>query len=563
MSAALQAIVEGLRAAQFGVAPALAGALLHSLWQLALLAAMAATALALLERRSAALRHLVGMGFLMAMLVVPVLAFARFWWRPAAEANGGLLSAMSIDASGAAQGVFVLQSNALAASCSALWLLGVTLMLLRHAGGWGQVRALERHPFAPLPAAWQARVDELRAALRITRAVSVRLADDVVAPFTARCLRPVIWLPQSLIARLPVAQVEALIAHELAHIRRLDWLWNGLQCVVESLLFFHPAVWWLGRRIRREREHACDDLAVAACGDAIALAEALTDLERHRHPLPRLLLAAHGGSLMKRITHLLSGPPTHSRWWLPLGLVALLGSGAVLAAQLQPSRAPGLRIVSSSNGALGPGDYRTITANGLDGQRMYRASLDSQGRLTESYREDGQPRPIDAGVRRWLDGVARLSVPPAPPAPPAPQAPPAPGAPPAPPSPMDFAGMPDMPAPAAPPAPEPPPVPAAPPKPPAPPAIEQSRAFQAILRQVMGDPAVASRVGSPAAVVPGSVSGNLRTGGSGPGASDDGGAARLQFLLRGPNGRVRVDVDAAVEGGSWNVATLDLAPASG
>ncbi|MGV8932837.1 MAG: M56 family metallopeptidase, partial [Luteimonas sp.] len=292
--------------AQFGFAPALALALLHSLWQGALLAAMAGVALRLLARHGAALRHAVGMAFLLAMVAVPAVTLSRFWSQPSTEVNAGILPAMTAPATGATPGVFVQQSSGLAAALSLLWLLGVAMMLMRHLGGWRLIGALERHPFHPLPPEWQQRVDKLQRAMRITRTVAVRLADDVVAPFTARVLRPVIWLPMSLLSRLPTEQFEALLAHELAHIRRLDWLWNVLQCVAESLLFFHPCAWWLSRHIRQERENACDDLAVAACGDAIALAEALADLELHRYPVPRLLLAAQGGSLMKRITRLLS-----------------------------------------------------------------------------------------------------------------------------------------------------------------------------------------------------------------------------------------------------------------
>ena len=156
-------------------------------------------------------------------------------------------------------------------------------MLARHIGGLRAIAAMERGPFEPLPPAWQRRVEELRAALGIARTVAVRLSAEVASPFAARLLRPVIWLPLSMLSRVPAEQVEALLAHELAHIARRDWLWNGVQCVIEALLFYHPAAWWLGRRIRQEREHACDDLAVAACGDAIALAEALAALECERH----------------------------------------------------------------------------------------------------------------------------------------------------------------------------------------------------------------------------------------------------------------------------------------
>jgi beta-lactamase regulating signal transducer with metallopeptidase domain len=266
-----------LASLQFGLAPALATALLHSLWQVALLGLAAAVALNALDRRSAALRHALGMAFLVAMVVAPALAFARVWMRPGASLNVGVLPVMQ-SAPVTAAGLYVQQSAPTAGLLSLLWFGGVLLMLVRHFGGWRLVGALDRQAYEVLPRDWQQRVDGLVRALGITRRVAVRLGADIASPFTARLLRPVVWLPLSMIARLPADQVEALIAHELAHVARLDWLWNGVQCVVESLLFFHPAAWWLSRRIRLEREQACDDLAVAACAAsnpdaAIALAD--------------------------------------------------------------------------------------------------------------------------------------------------------------------------------------------------------------------------------------------------------------------------------------------------
>ena len=262
--------MDAIWTAQFGFAPAIALALLHSLWQGTLIAIAAALILAACARRSAAFRHTIGMGFLLAMVVVPLLDFLGFWRTVAVEVNGGLLPAMTSPALIPMSGLFVQESNSLAAVLALAWLLGVTLMLLRHFGGWRLVGALEKTPYELLPANWQQRVTNLQRALAITRTVTVRLGEDITAPFTARLIRPVIWLPLSMLTRLPIEQVEALVARELAHIRRLDWLWNGLQCVVESLLFFHPGAWWLSRRSRIEREHACDDLAVAAYGNAIA-----------------------------------------------------------------------------------------------------------------------------------------------------------------------------------------------------------------------------------------------------------------------------------------------------
>lgn len=523
--------MDALAIVQFGFAPALASALLHALWQDTLLAVAAWCALATLARASAALRHAVAMGFLLAMVLVPALAFVRFWQQPGTQVNAGLLPAVTAPRIDAIPGVFVQESGPVAGVLTLLWLLGVALMLLRHCGGLQLVGALARRPYVALPEEWLQRVEALQRALGISRAVTVRLAQDVVAPFTARLLRPVIWLPLALLTRLPAEQLEALLAHELAHIRRLDWLWNGVQCVVEALLFFHPGVWWLGRRIRQEREHACDDLAVAACGDAIALAEALVALERQRPSIPRLVLAAQGGSLMQRITRLisgspLSGPPSRGRTAARIGLVVLLAAGVLVVAQagISGSR-PDLHISSTTDGVLGPGDVREITANGLDKQRTYRASVDAQGRLTEVYREDGQVRPIDGRVRAWVTEVSRLSAPP--------PLPPLPGAPPAPPAPPALHALP------------------APPEPPPPPEVAESVVFQSLLRVVAADPGVIAKLGSPVVLASKDVDGYINmVDDDTPHASAD---LDVSFALRGPKGQASVQVDAQLDDGQWSL----------
>ena len=515
--------------AQYGLAPALALALLHALWQVALLTAVAAVSLSSLSRRSAALRHAVGMGFLLVMVLAPLGSFLRFWQRPGAELNGGIVPVVTAPSIGAVPGQFVQHSSQLSGWLALLWLLGVAVMLLRHLGGWRLLGSLERRAYQPLPPEWQHRLQVLQGALGIGRTVAVRLAADVLAPFTARLLRPVIWLPLGLLARLPAEQVEALLAHELAHVARLDWVWNGLQCLVESLLFFHPGTWWLSQRIRQEREHACDDLAVLACGNAIALAEALAGLERSRHPLPHLVLAADGGSLMQRITRLLSGNTPRARWRLPLAALILLGSSSLLATQVGVTghALPGITIRSTTDGVLGPGDTREVTANGLDKTRYYFASVNRNGELSEVYREDGKPRAIDAAARRWISEVDRLSVPP--PAPPAPPAPPP---------------MASLPAP-----PTPPPLP---PAPPPPPELADSAVFKAIVRLVAADPGVIARLGSPIAVLPKPVDGRIDINGNE-------GNAQLDFIASGPNGRVRVSASARMEHGAWLLEVVNLA----
>ncbi|GAB6194837.1 M56 family metallopeptidase [Lysobacter xanthus] len=532
--------MDALAALQFGLAPALATALLHALWQDALLALAAWLALAAMSRSSAASRHSVGLLFLLAMVAMPALRFVRYWQAPATAINAGLLPAVTLPQVESTGGLFVQASSPVALVCALLWIAGATVMLLRHAGGWRLVNALDRYPYEVLPAEWQRRVDAMRAAMGITREVAVRLSQDVVGPFTARLVRPVVWLPLSLVTQLPREQVEALLAHELAHVARLDWLWNGVQCVVESLLFFHPAAWWLGRRIRIEREHACDDLAVVACGDAIALAEALAQLERQRQPAPRLVLAAHGGALMQRITRLVSGPPSRGRWGARAGIAVLVAAGAVLAVQagVTGHMRPGVRIRSTTDGVLGPGDMREISAHGIDGDRYYRADVDANGRIVEVYKRDGQTRPLDTRARAWLAEVVRLSVPPAPPMPPPP--PPPPGAP------TDSAVATQAGSPGT------IPMPPTPPMPPEAPAITDTAAFAAVLRIAAVDPVVVAQLGTPVVLASKDVEGRLNFDAGADGDAD------LRIDLSGPKGRATVHVEATLDEGVWSKDEIEI-----
>ncbi len=138
----------------------------------------------------------------------------------------------------------------------------------------------------------------------------MRVLESVVVqvPAVVGWLRPVLLLPASALAGLTPTQLEAVIAHELAHIRRHDYLVNGLQTAVETLLFYHPAVWWVSTRIRQKREHCCDDVAIALCGDPVEYGRALADLDELRPPDGALVVAASGGSLTARIRRLVDGP---------------------------------------------------------------------------------------------------------------------------------------------------------------------------------------------------------------------------------------------------------------
>jgi hypothetical protein len=168
----------------------------------------------------------------------------------------------------------------------------------------------------------------LRERLGIGRAVSVLCTAAAEVPATIGWLRPVVLLPVSAFTALTAEQIELLIAHELAHVRRHDYLVNLVQTAVETVLFYHPAVWWVSARIRVEREHCCDDLAVAACGNVALYVRALATLEGLRTRPPAFVVAATGGSLLFRIQRLLShekrqreGPPAWLGAFVPAAVI--------------------------------------------------------------------------------------------------------------------------------------------------------------------------------------------------------------------------------------------------
>lgn len=227
------------------------------------------------------------------------------------------------------------------------WAFGVVVFSARLAGGWLLTRRLVRRcePASPVWQQMAARAAErlgFRAVFRILASARV----DV--PMVVGHIRPLIVVPAAALVNLPADQLEAVLAHEIAHILRRDPLVNLLQTLAETILFYHPAVWWLSSRIRTERENCCDDIAVAACGRRRLYAEALLALEQGREAEPAFVLSSRGGGLRRRIARLWHAPQQSPRPVLPalvalLSVVALAGIAArTVSAQKAPQPAPAL-----------------------------------------------------------------------------------------------------------------------------------------------------------------------------------------------------------------------------
>jgi beta-lactamase regulating signal transducer with metallopeptidase domain len=188
------------------------------------------------------------------------------------------------------------------------WLVGVFALGLRLTAAVVGAERARRRGLMPVVESVEQTIAELAARLNLARPVRVFESLLTETPTLVGWLAPVILLPTSALCGLTPLQLRAILAHELAHVRRHDYFVNLLQTVVETLLFYHPAVWWISRRIRHEREICCDDMAVALCGDGLAYARALAALEEERNAMPALGIAARGGSLSERIRRILSRP---------------------------------------------------------------------------------------------------------------------------------------------------------------------------------------------------------------------------------------------------------------
>lgn len=293
-------------------------ALFHSAWQLLVIAALLWGTLALLRSSTALTRYWVSVAALLCGAILPVLTtlgvLARLgepgaratglsgalpWvsWLPAADTQSGAAGAL------ATGGLLSERVAAILPTLTVLWLVVVTVLSARLVMGWTSVQRLRRQRTRRLPTHLTRRFYRVARGLGV-RGVRFLESRAVDVPMVVGWLSPIVLIPAAVVLRLSPQELESVVAHELAHVRRRDYLVNLIQTVVETVLFFHPAVWWISKRIREERECCCDDTAVSTCGDALAYARALTELESLRAGLPRLALGATGGVLLERVRRL-------------------------------------------------------------------------------------------------------------------------------------------------------------------------------------------------------------------------------------------------------------------
>jgi beta-lactamase regulating signal transducer with metallopeptidase domain len=188
------------------------------------------------------------------------------------------------------------------------WLVGTAFFSLRPLAGWFTLRRLRTVGVSPIGQGLEESARRIAARLHITQTVSVLRSTLAKTPLVVGCLRPVLLIPAAVAAQLPLADLEAILAHELAHVRRHDFVVNLWQTLLETVFFYHPAVWSLSHRLRIEREHCCDDVALSVVDDPVGYGRALLHVEELRGPEALLALGAGGGSLRGRILRLFARP---------------------------------------------------------------------------------------------------------------------------------------------------------------------------------------------------------------------------------------------------------------
>ena len=304
-------------------------ALLHFFWQGAVIALLYAVLRPWCASVTA--RYRLGFGMLLAMASCPLATLFFLWPAAGSTTASGTLAPLLSDTINAVADRTNASPRDYLPTLVALWTCGVVIIAARSLWHWHRIQRLVRD--ASLPSAeWQARLQRMCARFGLRRPVRLLVSAKIVTPMLIGWLKPVVLLPLSMLSGFAPQQIELIIAHELGHVRRWDYLANLFQVIVETVLFYHPAVHWISRDVRNARESCCDDLVLSlAQGNPLTYARALANLEEMRHDLDVVApaLGANGGVLLARIRRIVGVQghdplPRNATWPLLLVLAAMV-----------------------------------------------------------------------------------------------------------------------------------------------------------------------------------------------------------------------------------------------
>ena len=293
----------------------------HSLWQGAVISILLAGVLLMTGKKSAQLRYKLTVTALFFMFGISVITFAQIYGSNTTR-NLETVEAASVSTinSNVSEQIdtttFNSENNFTGLLKSyfaqhlplivAIWFFGFLVFSFRFVGGVLYVQRLRHNGINHVDDSWLYKLKELSGKFGLNKLVSISESGKVKAPITIGYLKPLILLPIGMISGLPKEQVEAIIIHELAHIKRYDFLINLFQTFIETIFFYHPAVWWISSTIKNERENCCDDLTLKLCGGSLIYFKALYNLQQICSDENEIALAAIGkkNQLFRRINRM-------------------------------------------------------------------------------------------------------------------------------------------------------------------------------------------------------------------------------------------------------------------
>ncbi len=310
---------------------AIAWTVIHAIWQISLIVLLTAGLQALLRNTPARIRYFIWVGALFLVLASSLTTFIYYYLMDPAQllleqaGDGNVPTEVMVQDMGTsvaqsspgplsiASAVTYVNDNILVIVM--IWLVGMMLAFIRLLGNIGYVEYLKNKFNFPVDGYWEELLQSTIYKMGIRKKVTLLESALVMSPMVIGHLKPVIFFPMGAINRLSPEEVEAILAHELAHIMRNDYLINLVVSCVESLYYFHPAMWWLTSQIKTEREHCCDDLAIEATGRPLQYAQSLVAVQEMAFTSPRLAMQFAGKEKKSRFflrVNRLIKPNTHS-----------------------------------------------------------------------------------------------------------------------------------------------------------------------------------------------------------------------------------------------------------
>jgi TonB family protein len=389
--------------------------LLHFLWQGLLVAVVLKSALLIFNNHKPQVRYALSALAMLTNLILPIITFAIIY-----QAESTVVSSLAItefiqelkrpDA--------LFNFNELAALLPSLlpyiaifWIASIFLLAGKLLFEIYNVNNLPQHNTVAPSKKLQARFNELANQINLTIKPRLLISLKVDVPMAIGWLKPVVLLPASMLSGLSTPQLEMLLLHELAHIRRHDYLVNFFQSLVEILLFFHPSVHWVSKQMRNEREYCSDDIAVQHCGDAVAYAHTLADTAslctkaHHHHTIPNMAMAASGGDLKQRVIRLVDhhcAPKNNISKWFASATIVL---SVIVLSSKQLLIMPLLDIDFNEKTSQYPGNTAERQQNNIQTGNFIPESSIAQQLLTPQTSELNIPRLFDLTIPSFTKGA--------------------------------------------------------------------------------------------------------------------------------------------------------------